>query len=355
MEKFIHAFNLVPGTNFTVLKKIITYLDCWQYAWENGDLGDFLNAGLSEETAQTICKLRPVIDVNAEMDRLWSKDIFCFSDYSDEYPPMLKEAPGAPYLLYRKGAPLRHKDTHIAVVGSRLPSPYGEKFAYEIASAIAENGGVIVSGLAFGIDAIAHYAAVKKGRPTIAVLASGADTITPSGNAGLAAQILNGGGTIISEYACGKPSVKNRFLERNRVISGICAATIVVEAAQKSGALITANHALHQNRDTYALVGDIARPQARGCLDLIENGKAYPITSVNGLMIDLGFNPADGSTRSLDEIALMILTRLKEKPMAADDISSALNIPAEITGEKLTRLEMLNLARKNVFLEWEAV
>jgi DNA processing protein len=355
MEKFIHAFNLVPGTNFNVLKKIITYIGCWQYAWENGDLGDFLNSGLSEEIAQSICKLRPVIDVNAEMDRLWQKDIFCLSDFSDEYPPILKEAPGAPYLLYRKGAPLRHTETHVAVVGTRLPSTYGEKYAYEIAAAIAENGGVVVSGLAYGIDAIAHHAAVKKGRPTVAVLASGADKITPSGNEGLAARILDGGGTIISEYACGKPSIKNRFLERNRIISGICTATIVIEAAYKSGALITANHALHQNRDTYALVGDIARPQARGCLDLIENGKAFPITSVNGLLLDLGFNPADGQTRSLDEIAVMILSRLKEKPMAADDISTTLNIAPEVTGEKLTKLEMLNLARRNVFMEWEAV
>jgi len=355
MEKFIHAFNLVEGVTFNVLRKIYNYIGSWQYSWEKCDLGDFLNAGLSEEIAQRICKLRPVIDVNAEMDRLWKKDIFCFSDYADEYPPLLREIPGSPYLLYRKGAPLYPLCVRIAVVGTRLPSQYGEKCAYEIAEAINKNGGVVVSGLAFGVDAIAHHASVKNNRPTVAVLASGVDSITPAGNAGLAARILETGGTVLSEYACGKPSIKNRFLERNRIISGISEATVVIEANRKSGALITANHTLDQNRDTYALSGDITRPQAQGCLQLVEDGKAYPITSINGLMLDLGFNPEAALLNALGETERVILERLRQKPMAADDISAELNISPEETFAKLSTLEIRNLVRKNVFLEWEAV
>jgi DNA processing protein len=354
MDKFIHAFNLVHGIGFTALRKIITYLGCWQYAWEKGDLGDFLNAGLSEETAQRICKLRPVIDVDAEADRLWKKDISCITDFSAEYPPLLKEAPGSPYLIYRKGAPLRHASIHAAVVGTRLPSPYGEKCAYDIAEAIAQNGGTVVSGLAFGIDAIAHHAAVKNNRPTVAVLASGIDKITPSGNTGLANRILESGGSIISEYACGKPSIRNRFLERNRIISGMSTATVVVEAARRSGALITANHALDQNREVYALAADITRPQSRGCLDLIENGKAFPVTSIKGLMLDLGFNPDAAVIGSLGDNEILILSKLKEKPMPADAISATLFLTPEATNSGLTLLEMKNLVRQNVFMEWEA-
>jgi DNA processing protein len=355
MEKFIHAFNLVDGINFNVLRKIFNYIGSWQYAWEKCDLGDFLNAGLSEEIAQRICKTRPVIDANAEMERLWSKNIYCFSDYADEYPPLLKEIPGSPYLLYRKGAPLCPMCTHIAVVGTRLPSQYGEKCAYEIAKSITKNGGVVVSGLAFGIDAIAHQASVNYGSPTVAVLASGLDTITPASNTGLAARILETGGTIISEYARGKPSFKNRFLERNRIISGISSATIVIEANRKSGALITAKHALDQNRDVYALSADITRPQAQGCLRLIEDGKAYPITSTNGLMLDLGFKPEHEVLGSLGETERIILKMLRQKPMAADDICAEMNLSPQETFAKLTLLEMKKLVRKNVFLEWEAL
>lgn len=354
MQKFIHAFNLVPGIGFLVLKRITDYFGCWQYAWEQGELGDFLNAGLSEEIAQRLCKLRPVIDVDAEMDRLFKNDIFCFTDYSDEYPPYLKETPGAPYLLYRKGAPLCPAGTRIAVVGTRLPSHYGEKCAFEIADAITENGGTVVSGLAYGIDAIAHHAAVKKGRPTVAVLASGVDKITPAGHTGLASRILESGGSIISEYACGTPSIKNRFLERNRIISGISLATVVVEANMKSGALITARHAFDQNRETFALVGDITRPQARGCHDLIQRDRAHPIVSVRGLLFDLGFNPDAAVIAGLGDPEIFILSKLKEKPLTADQISAALSLTPERTNAGLTLLEMKNLVRRNLLMEWEA-
>jgi len=353
MEKFIHAFNLVPETGYLTLKKIWLHFGCWQHAWELGDLGDFLNAGLSEEMAARILKLRPVIDVDAEMHRLWCGDIVAVSPSSAEFPQLLKNIDDPPFLLYRKGAPLNAGKTHVAVVGTRVPSAYGEKFAMEIAEGIALNGGVVVSGLAFGIDAIAHYAAVKNNRPTVAVLASGINRITPSSNTGLARKILEKGGTILSEYASGPPSFKWRFLERNRIISGLCKATIVIEAKERSGALITADHALKQGRDIYALVGDLTRPQARGCLDLIENGGALPITSVRGLLKDLGFDPDAQVIKNLTDEEVLVLAAVRDKPMTADELCGKTFLLPEALNVRLTMLEMKNLIRKNAQMKWE--
>lgn len=353
MDKFIHAFNLVPGMGYLTLKKIWLYFGCWQHAWETGDLGDFLNAGLSEETAAKILKLRPVIDVDREMDRLWSSDIFPVSLLSAEFPPLLLNIDDPPFLLYRKGAPLSQGAAHAAVVGTRAPSAYGEKFAHEIAEGIAQNGGIVVSGLAFGIDAIAHRAAVKNNLPTVAVLASGINRITPSSNTGLAKQILEKGGTILSEYACGPPSFKWRFLERNRIISGLCKATIVIEAKERSGALITADHALKQGRDIYALVGDLTRPQARGCLNLIEKGCAMAVTSVRGLLRDLGFNPDAQAVKSLTDEEALILAAVREKPRSSDELCGIIFMKPEFLNVHLTILEMKNLIRKNAQMKWE--
>jgi DNA processing protein len=353
MERFINAFNLVPEMGYRTLDKIWKHFGCWQYAWETGDLGDFLNAGLSEEMAARILKLRPVIDVDAELHRLWCGDIFTVSALSPEYPPLLKVIPSPPFLLYRKGAALNPLAPHIAVVGTRMPSQYGERFAFRIAEGIAQCGGTVVSGLAYGIDAIAHRAAVKNNLPTVAVLASGINRITPSGNSGLARQILEKGGTIISEYAGGPPSYKGRFLERNRLISGLCNATVVIEAKSRSGALITASHASKQNRDVYALMGDLDRPQAQGCLNLIDEARAMPITSVRWFLMEIGFDPDAQVIKSLSDDELLVLAAVRGKPLTADEMVSEIRMaPAELN-VALTMLEMKNLVRKNAQMKWE--
>jgi len=359
MEKFIHAFNLVSGGGYIFLEKIRRYFGDFQRAWEKGRRDDFLKAGFSPDLVAKIEEARHRIDVGAEMDRLWRADIFAVTKDSSEYPTLLKRIEAAPFLLYRKGATLQPDGLYTAVVGTRNPSQYGEKLALEIAEGIAVNGGIVVSGLAYGIDAIAHYGAVKKNKPTVAVLASSVDNITPSGNSGLAKKFLETGGSIVSEYASQpggeSASWKYRFLERNRIISGLCKATIVIEAKSRSGALITADHALKQDRDIYALVGDLTRPQTQGCLNLIERGEALPITSVRGLLGDLGFDTEAQKMIGLEEEDILILNGLRTKPLTADEICRALNVRPDNLNGRLTKLEMKNLIRTNLLRQWETV
>jgi DNA processing protein len=274
---------------------------------------------------------------------------------SPEYPGLLKQTADPPFLLYRKGAKLNAADKFVATVGTRVPSPYGEKTAFDIAGQISICGGVIVSGLAFGIDAICHRAAVKNVKKTVAVLASPVACVTPSSHFNLAEKILQAGGTILSEYGGDMQSYKYRFLERNRIISGMCKATIVIEAAKKSGALITAAHANEQGRDVFALVGDITRPQAQGCLNLIENSKAFPIVSVQGLMAGLGFNIASNKYCGLDAFQLMIAEKIELSPCTTDELLMQPGFaPAELNAV-LSVLEMKNLIRKRADHKWVPV
>lgn len=259
---------------------------------------------------------------------------------TQDLPPLLRQIPDPPRRLYSRGAPLRGDMPHVALVGTRLPSDYGIKMAYTLAKAVAEAGAVVVSGLAFGVDALAHKAAVDLGRPTVAILASGVEQVTPSSHIGLARKILLAGGTLLSEYDHYDSAHKYRFLERNRLISGLCHATIVIEAKEKSGALITARHAFDQNRDVYALVGDIDRPQARGCLDLILKDMAKPLVSKEQMLRDLGLDLLQQRLELLDRHERDVLNYLKKRPMTPQELLEESTLePAELNAA-LTTLEI---------------
>jgi DNA processing protein len=355
MEKHIHAFNLLQCIGYISLQKISKRFKSFQYAWEKASPGDFEAAGLNREQAEGIADLRGRINVDEEYEKLRDKDIYVIVPDSAEYPELLRQIPNPPFLFYRRGAPLNPADKFIAMVGTRVPSLYGEKMAFAIAERISLCGGIVVSGLAFGVDAICHRAAVKNNKPTVAVMASPVDNVTPSSHFNLAEKILATGGTIISEYAGDTASYKYRFLERNRIISGLCKATIVIEAAKKSGALITAAHANEQQRDVYALVGDIIRPQAQGCLGLIDASKAWPIVSMESLLYDLGFDPPANKHAGLNKEELFIAEKLTFAPLSTDELCAATGFGSQILNVILTKLEIKKLIRKNQNLKWEPV
>ncbi len=242
--------------------------------------------------------------------------------YSNDYPKNLKEIFDPPATLYWRGEALKPDAVCVAIVGTRTPSRYGIKAAREIAGAVAERGGVVVSGLAFGIDSVCHRAAADLNKPTVAVIASGINDITPRSNAELAENILRAGGAVVSEFPKSESSMKYRFLRRNRIISGLCGATIVIEAGAISGALITARHAFEQNRDVYALIGDIDRAQGAGCRDLFLRDIAKPIFDIDRLMTDLKLNSFENISAGLDINAVTVLKTLKEILPPADGKST---------------------------------
>lgn len=203
------------------------------------------------------------------------------------YPALLKEISRPPPLLYVRGNPDCLALPQLAIVGSRTPSPTGADNALQFARFLAGNGFVITSGLAKGIDGQAHSGAVSVNAQTIAVLGTGIDRVYPLQHRSLATQILANGGALISEFPPGTKAEASHFPQRNRIISGMSQGTLVVEAAVKSGSLITARMALEQNREVFAIPGSIHNPLARGCHQLIREG-ATLVESAADIVEQLG-------------------------------------------------------------------
>ncbi len=205
------------------------------------------------------------------------------------YPTVLKDIASPPKELFYVGA---EPDAwlsrpRVAVVGSRGVTPYGRTVTEQLVGQLAERGITIVSGLALGVDAIAHEAALRHGGLHIAVLANGLDKIYPASNTNLARRLLEQGGAIISEYPVGTPSLKQHFIARNRIVAGLSNALLIIEATDKSGTLHTARFALEQGRDVLVVPGNITSPNSVGCNQLIKSG-ATPVTSVDDILFALG-------------------------------------------------------------------
>lgn len=199
------------------------------------------------------------------------------------YLGLLSHIPNAPENIFFKGTLPKERLPSVAIVGTRKPTTYGKEVATKLAGDLAQKGIVIISGLAIGVDSIAHRSALDAGGITIAVLANSVDTIYPRTNYGLADTILTHGGAILSEYEppCGPRTYQ--FLARNRIVSGLADAVIVIEAAARSGTLSTAAHALDQGKEVFAVPGNITSPLSGGCNNLIKQG-AHPLTKAEDIL-----------------------------------------------------------------------
>lgn len=242
-------------------------------------------AGLPPLLAHTIAGF-DLASVQADLGWADASDqhhIICWD--SPDYPSLLKEIADPPVVLYAKGQLSAFAQPRLAMVGSRNPSITGSENAKNFAKALAPHGITIVSGLALGIDAQAHIGCLESGGKTIAVLGTGIDCIYPRRHTRLAEQISENG-LLISEFPLKSPPIAGHFPRRNRIISGLSLCTLVIEAAIKSGSLITAKMALEQNRDVLAIPGSIHNPLARGCHYLLQQG-AKLVASVQDVLDEL--------------------------------------------------------------------
>jgi DNA processing protein len=279
-------------------------------------------------------------------------DIIHFWD--ERYPENLKRIYDPPAFVFVKGTLVKQDKYAIAIVGTRLPSNYGKLVAEKIAKELAQKGLVIVSGLARGIDTISHWAAIQSGGRTIAVMGSGLDHIYPGENKKLAEKIIEQG-ALISEFPMGTGPDAVNFPRRNRIISGLALGTVVVEAGLKSGALLTANYALEQNREIFAVPGNINSPKSLGTNQIIKDG-AKLISSSNDVLIELEpqlkhFLKEDEAKRKdlpddLTESENVLLKNLSNEPIHIDKLAKLIGKSTAETLSTLLPLEFKDLVKQ---------
>lgn len=262
--------------------------------------------------------------------------------HSSNYPPLLREIPDPPKALYYLGQDISVLSIpSLAVVGSRKVSHYGKTVTELLASQLARGGISITSGLALGVDSIAHKAALETQGLTIAVLPCGLDRIYPSSHTTLAKQILLNGGLIVSEYPSGIAPMKHHFIARNRIISGLCKGVLITEAAERSGSLHTANFALEQGRDVFAVPGPITSSMSLGTNNLIKLG-AVPVTSSEDIFSFFGLEFSTTKTHSTGNGAaeLSIIKQLQSGIIESDLLLLATELSPDQFYDSITKLEI---------------
>ena len=263
-----------------------------------------------------------------------------------------------PKTLYFVGSlPKERLSSVVAIVGTRKPTSYGKEVTFNLAYRLAQKGVVIVSGLALGIDAIAHRAAMEAGGTTIAILANGLDSIYPAAHRALAEQIVASGGALISEYPPGTPARDFQFLARNRIVSGLSDAVVVTEAAARSGTLATVAHALDQNREVFAVPGNITSPMSVGPNRMIIQG-AHPALDPNDILqviapqlllqqttLNLGSNPVE----------VRLIELLQAGVRNGDQLQQQSGFDASEFSQAMTMLEIAGLIRPLGGNKWTAI
>lgn len=265
------------------------------------------------------------------------------------FPPVLKQLHKVPEAIYAIGnLNLLRDNKAVGVVGSRKVSSYGRTVTSRLAGELAQRGIVIVSGLALGVDSLAHRAAVAANKPTIAVLPTGIDTIYPASHQTLAKQILEKNGLLVSEYAPGVPALKHQFIERNRLIAALSNTLVITEAAERSGSLHTARFALELGRSVMAVPGPITSPLSAGTNRLIQSG-ASPILSSDDILDELGIEHADVEEEYYpeNEAEATILSKISIGIHNSGELLDATKLPASTFQVQLTMLEIKGVIHAN--------
>jgi DNA processing protein len=341
------AFNHIRGVGSARVQKMLKVFGNLHSAWE-APRSRFLEAGLDERTADSIARGRPALDPPALLSRCAKLGLRALIWDDPDYPARLRELPSPPPVLYLRGTMVEADGLAVAVVGTRKATAYGKEAARMFASALASSGITVVSGLARGIDAEAHFAALDRGGRTLAVLGCGADVMYPPEHERLARRIVESG-AILSDYPPGTPPDAANFPPRNRIIAGLALATLVVEAGEESGALLTAFYAAEFGRDVFAVPGSILSPASKGCNRLIGDG-AQPAVSPEELIGALDVNrivPALQMRMVVPEspIEAKILQALGPEPVHIDLLRTRVDLPVETVSGTLAMMELKGMVR----------
>ena len=341
---YYNAFNLMPFMGPTKIKLLLAHFYSLENAW-NSSAGDILKAGIEKKTAERIIEAKKNISPEKEYEKLSNESIELITFKEKKFPASLMEISSCPAMIYLKGT-LDENDICLSVVGSRKLSSYGMQAASYFSKELSACGLTLVSGLALGVDTIAHQECVKQKNRTIAVLGGGLDekSIYPLSNRKLSRELIQNG-AIVSEYPIGTPPLKQHFPARNRIISGISKGVLVIEASESSGSLITAKFSLEQNREVFAVPGSIFSNNSVGTNNLIKLGAklaSRPQDVLEELNIETSVDAAQ--IRKIvpdnDDEKLILENLDRDNPLHIDQLSKNIEMNINSLSSLLTLMEI---------------
>jgi DNA processing protein len=349
------GFNRVYGVGPAKVHALIDHFGDLETAWQ-AEPHDLKEAGLDRRSIENLLATRAKIDLDQEIDRVKKAGARIVIWEDADYPPLLKNLPDAPPLLYVKGQlTTADREWTVAIVGTRRATAYGRQVAEMLATDLVHNGITIVSGLARGIDAYAHEAALRAGGRTLGVLACGIDQVYPPEHARLAARMVEHG-ALLTEAPCGSPPEGGNFPARNRIISGLSLGTIVVEAAETSGALITSDRALEQGREVFAVPGHIFAKSSLGTHRLLKEG-ATLVTSAQDVLeaLNLKMVTAHSEARAVipeDPTEAKLFALLSNEPTHIDYLVRESGLPVAQVSSTLALMELKGMIRQSAGMQY---
>lgn len=344
-EEILAGFAATDFLSISRIEALKGFFGNLESAWKNANVHNLKEIGIPVRSAETFCEKRKTVEpakILEQCEKVGAKILF-YEDSS--YPELLSKIDGAPPILFFRGKELEKNENAFAVVGSRKISMSGKQITEKIVPDLVRAGMTIVSGLARGVDAVAHRATLMNSGRTIAVLGNGIDAIYPSEHRALAEEIIEKNGTILSEFVPGVPPNAYHFPRRNRIVSGLCLGTLVVEGEEKSGSLITAQYALEHNREVFAIPGAPMSAFSRGPNRLIQKGNAKLVLDAEDILAELPLEHIKAHNavkKALPEnpIEKAVLSCLTDEPRLFDEIVRESDLSAPQFAATLTILEM---------------
>ena len=347
--KYWLGFNYVSGIGPAKIQALLGYFGSLEKAWNATD-SQLRDIGFDARAIQSLNETRQNFDLDQYARRVESSGVSVVTWGSPEYPELLREIPAAPPLVFLRGQLEPIDRWAVAVVGTRRLTAYGRQVTHDLVAGLVGNGITIISGLARGIDAVAHRTAIEGGGRTIAVMASGIDKIYPPEHRDLAREIVAGHGALVTDYPFGAEPESNHFPARNRLISGLSLGVIVIEAGERSGALITARFALEQNREVFAVPGNIHSPVSVGTNRLIQQGGKL-VMRVEDVLEELNLKMV--AEQAVAQIMLpetaeeaALIAQLSSQPVHVDELGRLTSMPMSLIGSTLTMMELKGMVQQ---------
>ncbi|HCR54615.1 MAG TPA: DNA-protecting protein DprA [Cytophagales bacterium] len=349
------ALHFVPGIGDFLVRQLVSYCGSAEDVFKLPKSKLIKIPGVGASTISTLKSSNPFLDAEHEIKKAEKADTRILFYLDADYPQRLKQFDDSPTLLYVKGSVNLNASKTVGIVGTRQATSYGKEMVEKLITELVPHQPLIISGLAYGIDIQAHKLALQKNLSTLGVMGSGMDVIYPSVHKDTAMKMLEHGGLVTENPFGTKPDAHN-FPARNRIIAGLSDALIVVEAAEKGGALITAEIANNYNKDVFAIPGAVGQTYSAGCNKLIKVNKAHLLTGIKDIEYIMNWNPSEPITTQgvsqldlnlfdPDELVVINMLREKKNAMVIDELSRKTSLSPSVLASLLLNLEFKNIVR----------